>query len=188
MAYATILAEQIDDLQSQTDDILDKARTVRNELDRLMCRYEEAVSAAQGITGIRYNRDKVQTSCHSHDDVIVRMLELDEQIQQKRKEYTEICEFLNRIFTCAGLTNDEYFIMYMRCLTSRCFSFEEIAKKHGGMDRKRAFYLYKKAYVKIERKLEAEGYVKMKSVETVIPEMDFDSDRSVAHRCYGILA
>lgn len=183
--YTTILSEQIDDLQNQTDTVLNSVRNVRNELDKLVNKYEEAAQAATGMTGIRYDRDKVQTSCHSHDDVMVRMLELEEQIQQKRKEYSEACDFLNRIFSYAGLTNDEYFVMYMRYMTSKCFSFEAIAQKHGNMDRKRSFYLYKKAYLKVEAKLEAEGHVRLKKME--VPEMDFNADRSLAHRCYGIL-
>ena len=148
-----IVKEHNEELQSQFNLILYSVLNLRSKIEILNQQYDELFTAAMSVSAIRYDKDKVQTSPRGTDDVIVKMIDIDNERQKTIALFTQQFEFLNRLFLQSKLTQEEYSVMYLRFLSSRQLTFQEIANRLENTDRKRCFYVYTKAYDKVRNNL-----------------------------------
>lgn len=147
-------SEDIDKLTDITDDVLNKPNNIYGEyiINSLHCQnvYDSITSVS-----ISYNADRVQTSHTSYDDKLVLLADLNNKCNELLTAYNVERQKLYNMLQAIDFTNDEYFVLHHRYLVKQPLSFEKIAVKHGNMDRKKAFYLYTKAYIKAANYIEA---------------------------------
>ena len=177
--------DEIDFLQADIDSVLYSARNIYNKLVELVERHEEALTAASGVTGIRYDRDRVQTSHSATDGSLIRLVELDEEVDRVADEYSEAVRFLDSVFKTSGLTDNEYKIMKYRYIHNPVMTFQRIADELGDMDRKRAYYLYTRAYVRVAQRLDTLGKLSHEKPDS--EPLNFNYDPSVSVIRYGEL-
>lgn len=149
---------KIEDLMFRTDDRLSLPGDAFRKVKEAQEKYELLFNRATGVSGIDYAGKgkygcKIDTSYGSTDDVLVDLLEAEEEYEQAMDDYAKAREDLIALVESAHLNDDEQKVMYLRNMYDDYPSFESISQRCGFKDRYRAWYLYKKGFVKISNVL-----------------------------------
>lgn len=147
---------RVDNVMSCTDDFLNLPHKTAENARIAQERYEEACSNASGVTGIRYDRDRVQTSHYNSDDALVRMIEEGEKLQNAQMLYTIACINFNRMLSESHMSEKEQKVMYLTHVVE--LTQADIGRTMN-LSQPTVFYWYKKAFVKASQWCEKMGMV-----------------------------
>ncbi len=152
--YANTL--KIESVMACTDDFLKLPHRTAENAKIAQDRYEDACYSASGMTGIRYDRDRVQTSHYDNDDALVRMIEEGEKLQNAQMLYTMACINFNRMLSESHMNEKEQKVMYLTHVVE--LSQADIGKTLN-LSQPTVFYWYKKAFVKASEWCERMGMI-----------------------------
>lgn len=149
--------EQVTDMYLRTSELLNRPSYYRDKMERAEERYEFAKSKAQSISGLRYDKDRVQSSnCCGQEDALIEMIDAKEAYEQARMLY--VCSKIETdiLIERSNTTAKQKMVLRYRYSNDKQLSYSQIARLMG-VKTHTAENIHTRAFANLALWLEGQG-------------------------------